>query len=126
MVDDWYKLKKPMFDLENQIIDEKLKQGVNGLEWLVLQTQITETKMRMLSNWIEFVSKDGYDVEAIMKDAITMDVDSFYSKYELNWWIAIDETLSYLSLLRQQDYDRYLNFICDIDRCDVTHEGQKA
>jgi hypothetical protein len=101
----------PLFKLELQIQSDKLNQGINGLEWLVLSRNVTPLKIHTLNNWLEFASEFGYEVEAIMKDAVNMDPDSFYRKHELNWWISIDETLTYLSLLRQQNYDKYFNLV---------------
>lgn len=102
--------------LFTQITEDKLKQGVNGLEWLVLQASPTEDDIYSLTRWMKVICKWKLDSETVMKDAITMNSDSFYTKYEVNWWIAVDETITYLHLLKKQSYDKYFNFIMDIER----------
>lgn len=104
---DWYKEWEASYTMENQIREEKLKQGINGLEWLVLNTIPTDADFRALANWLEFVRDWKLNSESIMRDAIVMDSNTFYEKHELNWWITIDETLTYLNLLRQRDYNQY-------------------
>ncbi|MEV2910962.1 hypothetical protein ABNF65_20705 [Paenibacillus larvae] len=108
----WYEERKAAFEMENQIIQDKLAQGVNGIEWLVLQTKLTPTKMTGLNNWIELVNEiENLDLESVMVDALAMDADAFYEKYELNWWISVDEAITYLSILKLRDYDQYFKFL---------------
>ncbi|MBG9788514.1 hypothetical protein E1B06_14835 [Brevibacillus laterosporus] len=119
---DWYKERSASFAMENQIREEKLKQGVNGLEWLVLHTIPTETDRRTLANWFEMAHDWKLNSDSIMKDAIVMDSTKFYEKYELNWWITISETITYLNLLKQRDYNNYFKFIMDIERMIKSNE----
>ena len=112
----WYEERKPGFDLESKIRDEKLAAGVNGVEWLVMQTLVTDDKKESLEQWLRFLPMyKQLNAEQVMKDAIKMDADSFYEKYEFNWWISIDETLTYLSLLKERNYDHYFNFIQSLE-----------
>lgn len=109
---NWYEERKAMIDVENQIMLDKLAQGVDGIEWLVLQTHVTDTDMESLDQWIKFLGMYGHkDVFVVMKDALTMDADSFYDKYEFNWWISVKDTMTYLCLLKERDYNRYFNFL---------------
>ncbi|MNC46107.1 hypothetical protein D3C75_951080 [compost metagenome] len=106
-----------VFDLENQIMEEKISQGVNGIEWLVLQKVVDEIDLLSLEVWLKTASNFGErDPEPIMLDALTMKADPFYEKHEINWWISIDDILTYLSLLRQRDYNRYSDFIRDLEK----------
>ncbi|QHZ49906.1 hypothetical protein [Paenibacillus larvae] len=108
----WYEERKAAFEVENQIIQDKLAQGVNGIEWLVLQTKLTSTKMNSLKDWMELVDEiENLDFECVMVDALAMDADAFYEKYELNWWISVDEAITYLSILKLRDYDHYFKFL---------------
>lgn len=108
----WYEERKAAFEMENQILKDKLREGVNGVEWLVLQTMVTDDKKRSLEQWIFFLEMYKFtDIEAVMRDAILLKPKKFYKKYKCNWWISIDETLTYLSMLRKENYNRYFEFI---------------
>lgn len=108
----WYEERKVAFELENQIMLEKLSIGIDGIEWLVLQVVVNELKQESLDQWIRFLKMFNHtDTDAVMKDALTMKERRFYRKYKFNWWISVDETLTYLSLLKQRDYDHYFKFI---------------
>ncbi|WP_242317043.1 hypothetical protein [Bacillus cereus group sp. BfR-BA-01489] len=96
--------------LEQEIIEEKLKQGINGLEWLVLQVVVDEERAESLISWERLQSlaaKKKVNSLTLFSDAIRLDEDSFYEIYELNWWMALREALTYFSLMRMQRYDMY-------------------
>ncbi|WP_046655354.1 hypothetical protein [Paenibacillus larvae] len=108
----WHEERRAAFEMENQIMQDKLAQGVNGIEWLVMHAKITPTKMKSLNNWIELVNDiEDLDHESIMIDALMMNADTFYEKYELNWWMSVDEAITYLSILKLRDYDYYFKFL---------------
>lgn len=96
--------------LEQEIIEEKLKQGINGLEWLVLQVVVDEDRAESLISWERLQSlaaKKKVNSLMLFSDAIRLDEESFYEIYELNWWMALREALTYFSLMRTQKYDMY-------------------
>lgn len=96
--------------LEQEIIEEKLKQGINGLEWLVLQVVVDEERAESLISWERLQSlaaKKKVNSLTLFSDAIRLDAESFYEIYELNWWMALREALTYFSLMRTQRYDMY-------------------
>lgn len=96
--------------LEQEIIEEKLKQGINGLEWLVLQVVVDEERAESLISWERLQSlaaKKKVNSLTLFSDAIHLDAESFYEIYELNWWMALREALTYFSLMRTQRYDMY-------------------
>lgn len=98
--------------MEWQIIEDKLKQGVNGVEWLVLNIQPKESRQRGLEDWFETLRAFGHlDPDAVMREALAMDADSFYKKYEINWWMAVSNTLTFLHFLKQRNYDSYFVFL---------------
>lgn len=108
----WYEKHKATFDMENQIIADKLSQGINGIEWLVLQTEVNNGNSEKLKYWLELISDiEGKNAEDVMKDALQMNHEDFYKKHELNWWISVKDTLTYLRLMKERKYDRYFMFI---------------
>lgn len=114
---DWYKEREAAFKLEWQIIKDKLSQGIGGIEWLVLQVVVDESKSHSLNMWLRLVGRHQKEnPEAVMQDAFIMDSDTFYRLYEINWWITIDDALTYLSMLRQRDYNRYSDFLRELGR----------
>lgn len=107
--------RKHIYALENQIREDKLKQGINGVEWLVLNYVPKEHRIVGLEDWKESMREDGFlDLDKIMMDAILMNHEKFYSKYRCNWWMAISFTLTHLVLLKNRDYDQYFKFISKI------------
>lgn len=114
---DWYQKLMPAFELEQAIVSEKLAAGINGVEWLVLQTLPTKEKKTSMEQWCGFLNMyKHFDINAVMKDVLTMNHDDFYSKYRFNWWISLDETLTCLSLMRSADYNSYSDFIQSINK----------
>lgn len=107
----------PIFNLEWAIIKDKLSQGVNGVEWLVLNCRPKERHIKMLPEWIEMLHMYGHhDTDQVMRDSLRMDSDSFYAQYEFNWWMAVSHTLAHLYLLRERSYDRYFEFLLLMER----------
>ena len=117
--ENWKKVCQATYDAEWQIIGDKLGQGIGGIEWMVLQTLVRETDITSLNVWLLNVEKFKHkDAETVMIDALVMQPDLFYQKYQLNWWISIRDTLTYLNMLRQRNYDRYSDFIRKLEwRC---------
>lgn len=112
----WMAEREAAFAMENAIRDEKLSQGIDGLEWLVIQTNPTQDKKESLARWLRFIEMYRLIPETVMKDAIKLGPEPFYTKYQINWWITIEDTITYLALLRQRDYDNYFRFITTIER----------
>ncbi|WP_339193114.1 hypothetical protein [Paenibacillus sp. FSL W8-1287] len=106
-----------LFELEWQLIEDKLSLGVNGIEWLVMQVVLTEERISSLIPWtMRIVRNNEVLFEEVVSDALTMSSAPFYAKYKLNWWISVDESLTYLNVLRERDYDRYFKFIMKLER----------
>jgi hypothetical protein len=103
------------FKMEQQIREDKIKQGIDGIEWLVINTIIKDTDIRSLEQWLMYVSQViKNNPEEVMKDALRMNHKKFYRKYKINWWISIDDSITYLILLKERDYKRYFEFIKSI------------
>lgn len=98
--------------LENEMYMDKVKEGVNGVEWLVLQTDPDELMMESLDSFIRLMTGVyKFDIHELFKEAMTMNHSDFYKKNNLNWWSTVSEALTYLSLLRRSNYDMYSDFI---------------
>lgn len=111
---DWYKEHEAVFAMENQILLDKLRQGVNGIEWLVHQVNVDSYTQDSIDQWLKCLQVCGYDPFPVMRDALLMGEDEFYLKYKLNWWIGVGDTLSILRLLREKEYETYFKFLQDL------------
>ncbi|KAF6625168.1 hypothetical protein H6F38_27340 [Paenibacillus sp. EKM208P] len=99
------------FNLEWEIIGDKLRLGVMGVEWLVLNHKSDMFLQARLTEWMEYLPLYGFhDVEEVMRDSLTIDYDSFQKKYDFNWWLSVTYTLEYLYQLKSKDYDRFFEF----------------
>lgn len=113
--------QKLLSDLERQIINDKLSQGANGVEWLVLHTTPKPNNVKTLDDWLELIMFDHKDIHAVMKDTVTLDSDSFFKKYELNWRMSVGYTITYLIMLRERDYNLYFEFIWSLGKDGEQH-----
>ncbi|OZB90052.1 hypothetical protein [Paenibacillus sp. XY044] len=108
----WYEERRAAYEMENEIIKDKLSQGVNGVEWLVMQKEVRQEDMMGFDRWIVIIKDiEKKNMDSLMIDTLLMNNEDFYEKHELNWWISVSNTLTYLNLLKQRNYDRYSDFI---------------
>lgn len=106
----YLKRTEATYQAENEIIEDKLKQGINGLEWLVMQVKLDDECKESLEQWLgvaPLIAKEKRDPLELLMDSLFLDHESYYEKYELNWWIAIDEALTYLAVLKERNYESY-------------------
>ncbi|MEH6940805.1 hypothetical protein [Bacillus sp. JJ722] len=108
-----------LFNLQNEIIKDKLALGINGLEWLVLNNHADVDDKETLEMIIRTIKRCNKDVNQLFKDSIVMSQDEFNDTHEVNWWMTIDSALKHLSVLRVQDYDKYLNFLQETYQTEV-------
>lgn len=114
---DYLKRTEAAYKLENEIIEEMLAKGINGLEWLIMHVTADDFRKDSLAQWLKLspmIAKEKTDPLTLFKDAARLDDEAFYQKYELNWWIAFDEALTYFALMKERDYDRYFQTLQDI------------
>jgi hypothetical protein len=112
---DYMKENESAFRAENEIIAEKLAQGINGLEWLVMQVVVDYERMDGLNRFIKHcIRVDGKEFISVLKDAIVMHHEEFYEKHELNWWIAVDDSFTFLAFLKEKNYDEYFTLVQSI------------
>lgn len=117
--DSYLKQTEAAFNAEIEIIKDKLKQGINGLEWLVMNVLMDDDRKESLNQFMKLaplVARGTRNPIELFVDAVILNSDAFYSKHELNWWIAIDETLTYFALLKARDYDSYFEMLNEIQR----------
>jgi hypothetical protein len=102
------------YKADNEIIKDKLAKGVMGLEWLVMHVVVDDDRKESLEQWMRLapsIAKGTQDPLDLFKSAVLLDHEAFYEKHELNWWIAIDEALSYFALLKDRDYNTYFKLL---------------
>jgi hypothetical protein len=107
-------LNESLIYLENEIIEEKLSLGINGLEWLVMQVEVDDSRISSLNSFMRICSIFRKEFLEILKPALILDHETFYKKHELNWWIAVDESLTYLALMKQNHYNEYFQLLNNI------------
>lgn len=110
--------------LEMEIIKGKLAQGVNGVEWIVLNLQRSRSEEIDYMNWLNGKMRNGriYNLTQMMLDVLTTDSDGFYEAYGWNWQIILYNTLLYLRMLKDEKYDLYFDFMKRLSEVSV-HEG---
>lgn len=111
---EWKKDKEALFRLEDEIIKDKLADGIDGLEWLVLNTLLTIDREESFHDFAAYVNSKFFSIEKVIKDAVRLNPDTFHAKYKINWYIAIDEALTFLASVREKDYDVYFVFLDEI------------
>ncbi|EOQ18630.1 hypothetical protein [Bacillus cereus] len=105
------------FEAEQAIIEDKRKQGINGFEWLVMQVVLDEKRKKSLDDWVRLsplASKKRVDPLTLFSDAVQMGPDAFHKTYELNWWMAFDEALTYFALMKERNYNMYFDALQNI------------
>ncbi|SDC69028.1 hypothetical protein SAMN02799630_01193 [Paenibacillus sp. UNCCL117] len=108
----WHKTNEATINAGNEILLDKLAQGINGVEWLVAQIVIDEYRIESLERWLFFLKIHKHtDVRKVMQHALLLNEKKFYRRYRCNWWISVDETLTHLRLQKERDYDWYFDFL---------------
>lgn len=73
--------------LENEMIADKLKEGVTGIEFLF--ENIKEDDMHLHSNLLAFACvQTREEISEFSIDSLKMNPDEFYNKYGVNFWIS--------------------------------------
>ena len=99
----------PVLTPEQQIIEDKLRLGVNGLEWLVLTNQFNQERFVNRLESLEIRAQIAKaDILEIMKYVVNHSVDEFYLKYQLNYWTIAETTIDFMTQLKNRNYNDYL------------------
>lgn len=113
----WSEKNEAILELESQITDDKLKQGINGIEYLVLNKDLTVAECDWLERFrrVSKYRSTEVNTDNIFIDALTMDSEDFYNKHNINWWIARDDAIVQLRLYYERDYDHYFKLLKNIE-----------
>ena len=100
-----------LFNLEWGIIKEKISQGLNGIEWLVMSIKTEQYTIDNHRIWFKRIGFKGMDAYQAVIDNFLLNPDDFHDKYELNWWISFKHSIYQLQLLKEHDYNEYFNLL---------------
>lgn len=84
-----------LFKLEESIIDDKLKEGVNGLNWLVINSNEDISDYGAL---LRFAGVTSDEHKEFIVDSLKMKPDEFYQKYNVNFWISRSMNIQFLKV----------------------------
>ena len=104
MIEIFFGLCKFKEDITTEIIRDKLEASINGFEWLVLHTTVTDELKRLLTEAeIEYDGLDGFlerakkSIHATAKDAVDM--------------FNIRDLLTHAALMRERKYEDYCKLL---------------
>lgn len=90
--------------VDTEIVKEKLNHGIDGLEWLVLQTVVDiKRQMKLQVAIVEYDGVDGF----IAKAKVALHTED-KSRLEL---MILRDLLTHLTLLREYSYDNYFKLM---------------
>lgn len=113
--------------LELDIIKEKLTQGVNGIEWLVLSTVTKESVNKFTEDWIEPFIENGVDtLHQVIIDTFLLSSNDFYEKYANNLLISLRHSIDYLQRLKENDYDTYFRLLMEYEAASQLRKGGRT
>ncbi|WP_435373523.1 hypothetical protein WKW47_07125 [Staphylococcus nepalensis] len=90
----------PLLKLENEMIETKIKEGKEGLAFLLEYANPDDDDkydFLLKQAGVEYESDNTDSLENFIKDSFHMDPDHFYDKYRVNFWISRDANLTTLS-----------------------------
>lgn len=80
-----------------------------------MQIDLNLRRLESLNRWVEYLKMFNFtNIDQVMKDALLMNDKKFYRKYKFNWWISVDDTLTYLAVMKDRNYDWYFKFIKEL------------
>ncbi len=89
-----------LLKLENEMIETKIKEGKDGLAFLLdYANPYDDDRYDLLLKHagVEYKTIDTDSLEYFIKDSFNMNPDNFYDKYGVNFWISRDANLTLLS-----------------------------
>lgn len=96
--------------LELDIIGDKLQQGINGFEWLVLHNIVDKESLNIGLEVLDIHARIlNTDCFTIIKYLLNNTEEAFYLEYELNYWMIADTIVDYMTVLKERSYTEYLN-----------------
>lgn len=115
--DSFLERTEATFKAEFEIQKDMLERGIDGLEWLIINTVVDDDSKKNLDDWIRLapmLAKDTTNPIEILIDSVKVHEDKFYDKHGINWWITFDEALTYFALLKERDYNSYFKLLSKI------------
>lgn len=91
-------------------VKDCLRRGKEGVIQLIderLKKEFTEIDIHSFDHFIKIVERENMRFYQVFKDALKMNSYDFYKKYELDWNIAVSETIYFLASLKWTDSDKY-------------------
>lgn len=74
---------------------------------LIAEQALTDERVFSCNDFINALKKHGHDPFHIFESATFMLENDFYEEYELNWYTAIEEALTYYAIIRKNDRALY-------------------
>lgn len=77
--------------------------NVELFDALIDEVEITDDSIRSLGDFVLACQRRSVDPTELFDQAILLHDDDYHSVTGYNWWIAIEETLTYYALLKKED-----------------------
>lgn len=71
------------------------------------EAALTTEKEESCGDFIGLLQKRGHDPSIIFEEVTFVPEEEFYEEHQINWYIAIEEALTYYAVLRKHDKDKY-------------------
>jgi len=91
------------FKKETEQIIHCLKQGKEGVLLLIdqqIEKGITNSDVESLDRFIEFLDREDKRLYEVFSDALRLDAFIFFKLHEINWYIAVDEAINFLAIIK--------------------------
>lgn len=73
------------------------------LDSLIDEVVITEESTRSLMDFIKACQRREWDPTLLFEQALWLYEDAYHDETGVNWWIAIEDALTFYAMLKQQD-----------------------
>lgn len=101
--------------LEARMVEEKMKHGIDGFEWLVHNNTVDPNFYTSQMEAIKLLCKMyKKDIAQVIKDALTMDEHEYYKAHEMCWHMSMFTFIDHFTLLKNQNYNLYFKFLQSI------------
>lgn len=102
------KQKQKELKKKYEYIKSKCEIGnVDLLDSLVDEVVITEESTRSLADFIKACQRRGTVPNLLFEQAIMIHEEDYHDMTGINWWIAVDEALTFFSMLKDEDEVTY-------------------
>lgn len=110
--DEFLKMTRATFFMQDQIIKDKLTLGINGIEWLVLQINTEdEALLESLDSILHSRILEKFNKEELFIDSLRLSEEEFFGKYSINYFVVQEEAIAFLALQKRRNYSNYLRLL---------------